>query len=351
VQRNRHRWTISVVASALTAIASPVAAQVVQRTAPFARVDPPVLSETIASKVLVVETAALAFNGAVIAEAPMVEAGALVFNGAVIAEMPVVETGALVFNGAVVAATPVIETAAMIFNGAVIAEMPVVETAALVFSGVTEMTAPPSRLAYIDVPTEPRQSTYLSLSSASVAVDQALRLSYAGLPAQPGIIGLLYVGAAAPRLLAWSSTRPDRPEGVFERGASSLPPFTGPWKACIGFRSDLRAPTGNPADYADCLDFVLAGPGSIGARPVVSFPGDEFRARRNITLSYSGMPPANCSIALVRTGETRAVTRHMTGRRASGTWVFRVDAPGSYEMLITYSGDAVRARMPLEITQ
>ena len=182
-------------------------------------------------------------------------------------------------------------------------------------------------------------------------MDQALRLSYAGLPAQQGIIGLLYMGAAAPRLLAWSSTRPDRPDGVFERGASSLPSFTGPWKACIGFRPDLRAPTGNPADYADCLNLVLAGPGSIGARPVVSFPDDEFRARRNITLTYSGMPPASCGIALVRAGETRAVSRHMTGRRASGTWVFRVDVPGTYEMLITYSGGAVRARRPLEITQ
>lgn len=145
-QRTRHRWSTSVVACALTAIAPPAATQVFQHAAPVVRLDPPVLSGTVASK------------------------------------------------------TPVVETAALVFNGA------------------TEIGAPPSRLEYIDVPTEPRQSSYLS-----------------------------------------------------------LPPFTGPWKACIGFRPDLRAPTGNPADYADCLDFVLAGPGSIGARPVVSFPDDEFK--------------------------------------------------------------------------
>lgn len=72
-QRTRHRWSTSVVACALTAIAPPAATQVFQHTAPIVRLDPRVPSGTLASKTPVVETAKLVFNGAVEPKTPVVE--------------------------------------------------------------------------------------------------------------------------------------------------------------------------------------------------------------------------------------------------------------------------------------
>ena len=239
----------------------------------------------------------------------------------------------------------------LVFQGATASVRPVVTTPPLVFEGAAvALGPPPNPLEYIDVPTEPRRTQYLSLDSAGIAHDQPFRLQYSGLPAQQGIIGLIYLGAASPRLLGWGSTRPDRPDGAYERAGGSLPSFTGPWKACIGFRPALEAAAADPGAYADCIDFVLAGRGSLGARPVVSFPDGGFRASRPILLEYSAMPPANSRLAVVREGETRPLVNHYTNGRESGAWTFRVPAPGSYELQITYTGDAVRARMPLEIT-
>ena len=263
----------------------------------------------------------------------------------------VVTMPTLVFQGAAKTAAPVVTAAPLVFQGAESAAPAIVTTAPLVFAGAAGVLgAPPSLLEYIDVPTEPRSSQYLSLESAGIAQDQPLRLQYTGLPPQQGIIGLIYVGAAAPRLLGWGSTRPDRPDGVYERAAGSLASFTGPWKACIGFRPAMSAAVADPAAYSDCVDFVLAGRGSLGARPTVSFPGDEFRAGREIRLEYSAMPPVSSRLAIVPEGGTRPVVNHYTSGRASGTWIFRIAAPGRYELQVTYTGDAVRARMPLEIT-
>lgn len=276
--------------------------------------------------------------------------GLLTLLGAARVTAQTVTMPPLVFQGATASVRPVVTTPPLVFEGATPGVPATVTADALVFIGVTEaLGAPPSLLEYIDVPTEPSRSRYLSLDSAGIAHDQPLRVQYSGLPAQQGIIGLIYMGAAVPRLLGWGSTRPDRPEGVYERAAGSLPSFTGPWKACIGFRPALEAAVADPGAYSDCVDFVLAGRGSLGARPVVSFPNGEFRAGRAILLEYAAMPPASSRLAVVRAGETRPLVNHYTSGRASGTWTFRLPAPGRYELQITYTGDAVRARMPLEI--
>ena len=136
--------------------------------------------------------------------------------------------------------------------------------------------------------------------------------------------------------------------GEYLRGGHSLPPLTGPWKACIGFPPRV---TGNDPDlskYEDCVDFVLAGPGSIGARPTIGLPPAPLRAGRDLPIDYAAMPPCNCRIAL-HDAAGRLVASHQTSRLPAGRWITRVDAPGRYELRISYLGDAVRAHMTLDV--
>jgi len=202
-------------------------------------------------------------------------------------------------------------------------------------------------LEILDVPTGPRESRYLTLDNASVEYDQGLTLRYRGLPESNGYGALFYMGQQPPRLAAWFYTLKSKPEGEWVR--SSLPSYTGDWKACIGFPPQVTTNSPDLDRYEDCLDFVVAGPGSIGARPTLELPPDGIRAGKDAVIRYGGMPPANCEVGIYSASGT-LVTRHFTNRAASGTWTLRLAQPGSYELRIKYLGDAVRARMPLEVS-
>jgi hypothetical protein len=297
---------------------------------------------------VVVHTPALVYQGR--GSAPVVvETPALVYQGRGSGPV-VVDTPALIYQGRV-SGPVVVETPALVYQGRGSGPV-VVDTPALVYrGGVSEPATPPAPapgLQYVDVPTEARASRYLRLASAGVDLSQPLRLRYEGLPEAPGYGALFYVGAAAPRHVAWFYTSRSRPAGEYQRGGNSLPPLTGPWKACIGFPPRVTSNDPDLTKYEDCVDFVLAGPGSLGARPTLVLPPAPLRAGRDLPIDYAAMPPCNCRIAL-HDAAGRLVASHQTGRLATGRWTTRVDAPGRYELRITYLGDAVRAHMTLDV--
>jgi len=295
----------------------------------------------------VVETPTLVYQGR--AGGPtVVETPALVYQGRASGPV-VVETPALVYEGRA-SGPAIVQTPALVYAGRG-GGPTVVHTPALVYRGtVSERPATAPGLQYVDVPTEARASRYLRLASAGVDLSQPFRLRYEGLPEAPGYGALFYVGAAEPRHVAWFYTSKSRPAGEYQRGGNSLPPLTGPWKACIGFPPRVTSNDPDLSKYEDCVDFVLAGPGSIGARPTISLPAAPLRAGREMRIDYAAMPPCNCRIAL-HDAAGRQVASHLTGRLAAGRWITRLDVPGRYELRISYLGDAVRARMTLLVEQ
>ncbi|WP_139792201.1 hypothetical protein [Henriciella litoralis] len=206
----------------------------------------------------------------------------------------------------------------------------------------------PAALEYFDPPTEPRISEYLSIESAAVDVSSGLTLTYDNLPDERGYGALFYVGGAEPRLAGWFYTQAGQFSGEFRR--ASLPSYTGDWKACIGFAPAMTAPDPDPSHYDDCLDFVAIGPGSLGVHPVVEMDPGPLRAGETARLVYSGMPPCNCELSIHDDAGVE-LSRGFTGNKPAGDWTFRIDQPGSYELRLTYHGDAVRARLPFEVTR
>jgi len=326
----------------------------------------------------VVDTPPLTFVGTARVTAPVVDTAPLTFLGSTLPDPPrdtrttEVMTAPLVWTGAARTAvgridvrtealawvgqpaTPPLRiervTETLTWRGHAQAPIPRIETVTEPLVFVRATTATPSAtpgLEILDVPTGPRESRYLALDNASVEYDQGLTLRYRGLPESNGYGALFYMGQEPPRLAAWFYTLKSKPDGEWIR--TSLPSYTGDWKACIGFPPQVTTNSPDLARYEDCLDFVVAGPGSIGARPTLELPPDGIRAGRDAVIRYGGMPPANCEVGIYSTAGT-LVTRHFTNRAASGAWTLRVAQPGPYELRIKYLGDAVRARMPLEVT-
>lgn len=223
-----------------------------------------------------------------------------------------------------------------------------ISTPSLIYRDAAKSHVEPSTsvLEIIDVPTDPVSSTYLSLDSAAVDTDQGMTLTYSGLPAERGYGGLIFMDETPPRLAAWFYTAANRPEGKFERGR--LPPLTGNWKACIGFAPLMNRAVADVSQYADCLDFVVAGPSSIGAQPTLALPDTPLKAGHDVTLTFGSLPPANCAISIYDTTGT-LVASHYTNRKPDDSWTLRFSESGTYELTITYHGSAVRARAKLEV--
>lgn len=206
-------------------------------------------------------------------------------------------------------------------------------------------------LEMLPLPDGPRQSRYLSLDEATTSRDQTIRISYRGLPAKDGTIVLFFVGGAAPKRVAWAYTLAKKPDGVFERRANTMPAYTGPWKACLGYDPALKQDIARPEDFDDCVDFYLAGSRSLGVKPEIALPPDGAIAGRDFELSWSGFPNSVSRLVLVRHGSDVAVAHRATASQTSGVWKVRVSAPGPYELRIYFEGDDLRARMPVEVTQ
>ena len=122
------------------------------------------------------------------------------------------------------------------------------------------------------------------------------------LPDKPGAIVLFYTGGDDLRRSAWFYTRASQADGVFERGAGSLPSFTGAWKACIGFGDAPRASKATLNDFEECIDFVLVGGDTLDAAPDIQLPNSPIHAGKPFTLHYEGMPAVNASITLTQQG-------------------------------------------------
>ena len=209
--------------------------------------------------------------------------------------------------------------------------------------------APSPALEMVELPQGPVSGKYLRLDSASFSRDMPLNIRYSGLPDKAGTIVLFYTGGAEPKRSAWYYTRADKQNGVFERGAGSLPSFTGTWQACVGFDVAARASDAKPADFAECIGFVLAGAGTLDANPDIQLPDEPIRAGKFFTIHYAGMPAVNASITLTLQGESRPSTSFLTSSRPTGDLQVRLDRPGTYELKLFFTGEAVRARLLLEV--
>tara|TARA_R110000787_G_scaffold279677_1_gene389954 strand:+ start:40289 stop:41707 length:1419 start_codon:yes stop_codon:yes gene_type:complete len=214
-----------------------------------------------------------------------------------------------------------------------------------------ETTAPAGSLEIIALPTGPRASTYLALDDATLARDETLRLTYSGLSGKPARIALIYMGDETPRPGGWFYIPAKTTSGVYEREGHSLAPFTGPYKACLAYSAKLPSDASSPDAYADCLDFVVAGTGSRNARPVLSLSAPSPKAGKRFTLNWSGFPPVNARISLIDTGTGTSIARAYSSSKPSGEWLVTVREPGTYEFRIYFEGEALRARMPLEVTK
>ena len=218
------------------------------------------------------------------------------------------------------------------------------------FESITEAATPAGNLEIIALPTGPRTSRYLAIDDATLARDETLRLTYSGLSGKPARIALIYMGDETPRPGGWTYIPAKTTSGVYEREGHSLPPFTGPYKACIAYSAELPSDASSPDAYADCLDFVLAGTSSRNARPALSLSVPNPKAGKRFTLNWSGFPTVNARISLIDTGTDLSVARGYSSSKPAGEWVLTVREPGSYEIQIYFEGEALRARMPLEVT-
>lgn len=219
------------------------------------------------------------------------------------------------------------------------------------FESITEAATPAGNLEIIALPTGPRTSRYLAIDDATLARDEPLRITYSGLSGKPARIALIYMGDETPRPGGWFYIPAKTTSGVYEREGHSLAPFTGPYKACLAYSAELPSDASLPDAYADCLDFVVAGTGSRNARPALSLSAPSPKAGKRFTLNWSGFPPVNARISLIDTGTGRSVARGYSSSKPAGEWKLTVREPGSYEIRIYFEGEALRARMPLEVTQ
>ena len=219
----------------------------------------------------------------------------------------------------------------------------------LTANGLSSAAETPSRLEMIALPLGPVSGKYLNIDAASFDRNRQLNVRYSGLPDKPGAIVLFYTGGDDLRRSAWFYTRASQADGVFERGAGSLPSFTGAWKACIGFGDAPRASKATLNDFEECIDFVLVGGDTLDAAPDIQLPNSPIHAGKPFTLHYEGMPAVNASITLTQQGESRPSANYSTSSRPTGDLKVRLDNPGTYELKLYFTGDAVRARMLLEV--
>ncbi|WP_155839246.1 hypothetical protein [Hyphomonas chukchiensis] len=215
----------------------------------------------------------------------------------------------------------------------------------------TPTPAPAGGLEIIALPTGRRTSRYLAIDDATLARDETLRLTYSGLPEKPARIVLFYMGGEAPRFGGRFYLPVKTTSGVYEREGHSLAPFTGPYKACIGFDPDIPANASSPDAYADCVDFTMAGTGSRDAQPALSLSVPEPKAGKRFTVNWSGFPPVNAMINLIDTRTGKSISRVYSSSKPAGEWDVIVREPGTYEFQIYFEGEALRARMPLEVTK
>jgi hypothetical protein len=215
----------------------------------------------------------------------------------------------------------------------------------------TPTAAPAGGLDIIALPTGRRTSRYLAIDNATLARDETLRLTYSGLPEKAARIVLFYMGGETPRLGGRFYISAKATSGVYEREGHSLAPFTGPYKACIGFDSELPADASSPDVYADCVDFTVAGTGSRNAQPALSLSVPQPKVGKRFTVNWSGFPPVNAMITLIDTRSGKSVSRGYSSSKPTGEWDLIVREPGTYEFQIYFEGEALRARMPLEVTK
>jgi hypothetical protein len=295
---------------------------------------------------LEISAPALVFRGA--AAIPLeIAAPALVYRRA--ASTPLAITApSLIYRGG--ATQPLsIDAPALVFRGAAMSPLKI-SAPSLIFRGAATQVAQPtaSTLEIIDIPTAPVSSTYLSLDSAAVDAAAGITITYHGLPESRGYGGLIFMDETPPRLAAWFYTAANKPDGAYQR--SSLPSLTGTWKACIGFAPQMDRAVADAAQYADCLDFVVAGAGTIDAQPRLAFQDTPLKAGRDVTLTFGGLPPANCGI-YIYDASGQEVARHFTNRKSDDEWTLRFAEPGTHDLTITYHGSAVRAHAKLEVIQ
>jgi hypothetical protein len=288
---------------------------------------------------------ALLYRG-VTASPREISAPALVYRRA--ASTPLAITApSLIYRGG--ATQPLsIDAPALVFRGAALSPLQI-SSPSLIYRGAALQGAQPqvSTLEIIDLPTASVSSTYLSLESAAVDAAAGMTITYHGLPESRGYGGLIFMDETPPRLAAWFYTAANKPDGEYQRNI--LPSLTGTWKACIGFAPQMYRAVADAAQYADCLDFVVAGAGSIDAQPTLTLPDTPLKAGLDVTLTFGGLPPANCGI-YIYDASGQEVARHFTNRKSDDEWTLRFAEPGTHDLTITYHGSAVRAHAKLEVT-
>jgi len=274
-----------------------------------------------------------------------ITAPAIVYRGATRAPLAITAPS-LIFRGA--ATQPLsIEAPALVFRGAALSPLQISSPSLIYRGAATQATQPTaSTLEIIDRPIGPVNSIYLSLDSVDVDAALGMTVTYKGLPENRGYGGLIFMDETPPRLAAWFYTAANKPDGEYQR--SSLPSLTGNWKACIGFAPQMDRAVAEVAQYADCLDFVVAGAGSIDAQPTLTLPDTPLKAGRDVTLTFGGLPPANCGI-YIYDASGQEVARHFTNRKSDDAWTLRFAKPGTHDLTITYHGSAVRAHAKLEV--
>lgn len=194
------------------------------------------------------------------------------------------------------------------FRGAVLSPLQISSPSLIYRGAATHATQPTaSTLEIIDRLTGPVNSIYLSLDSVDVDAALGMTVTYQGLPS-----------------------------------------LTDNWKACISFAPKIDRAVADVAEYADCLDFLVAGAGSIDALPTLTFPDTPLKAGRDVTLTFGGLPPANCGI-YISDAPGQEVARHFTSRKSDDAWTLRFAEPGTRDLTITYHSLAVRVHTKPEI--
>lgn len=316
------------------------------QSAPLAITAPALIYRGPESKPLSITAPALVFRGASLRPLS-ISAPPLIYRAPSSAPLQITAPS-LIFRGS--ASKPFsIEAPALVYRGAALSPLQI-SAPSLIFRGAATQAAQPqaSALEIIDLPTAPVNSTYLSLDNATVDATLGITVKYHGLPENRGYGGLIFMDETPPRLSAWFYTAANKPDGEYQR--SSLPSLTGNWKACIGFAPQMDRAVADVAQYADCLDFVVVGAGSIDAQPTLTLPDTPLKAGRDVTLTFGGLPPANCGI-YIYDASGQEVARHFTNRKSDDEWTLRFAEPGTHDLTITYHGSAVRAHAKLEVIQ
>jgi hypothetical protein len=208
-------------------------------------------------------------------------------------------------------------------------------------------------MSYVAFRTGALSGTRLSVDAATVSTQDALEVTYRGLPAEGRHRLILWLLAKSePRLYGETRTVEGETSGSWRPELA----VAGPYRICVALSGGDADPRRAPANADECLDVAAVwGDPANPPRPLIDISPAQPVAGRDFELAYRDMPTgANAKIFIHEVGAPRlanAAASVATRGNASGQRSLRIYEPGDYEIRVVYerTGRQTRATSTLRV--